>query len=228
MNLLKDLWALFYPKLCIGCSEALTENENFFCLECFLKIPKTNYHLNGNNLARDRFLGKIPVQKVSAYLYYNKSGLGQKLVAEIKYRGNIYLGEWIGASLAKEMLPSGFFEDIDFLVPVPLHRKKLRKRGFNQSEIVAQGVSGITGIPVETKNLYRKKANVTQTKKGVYERWKNTAGIFDIRDMELFENKHLLLIDDVLTTGATLEACAQALLKCKNVKISILTLAIAS
>ncbi|MDR0412626.1 MAG: ComF family protein [Dysgonamonadaceae bacterium] len=227
MNLFKNLFSLFYPELCVGCSEALIEAERFFCLGCVLNLPKTNYHLNPENRASDRLLGKIPVVRASSFLYYNKSGLGQKLVAEIKYRGNIYLGKWIGSYAAKEMLPSGFFQDIDFIVPVPLHRKKLRKRGFNQSEVVAQGISAVTHIPLHTKNLYRKRANVSQTTKGVFDRWKNTQGIFDLKQVDLFEDKHVLLVDDVLTTGATLEACAKALFRSKNIKISIFTVAIA-
>jgi ComF family protein len=227
INLFKNLFSIFYPKLCVGCSEALIEDEHFFCLSCLLKLPKTNYHLNRSNRAYDRLLGKIPIVKATSFFYYNKAGLGQKLVAAIKYHGNIYLGKWIGEYMAKEMLPSGFFQNIDFIVPVPLHGKKLRKRGFNQSEVVAQGISNITDIPMETKSLYRRNANVSQTTKGVYERWKNTQGIFDLKKINSFENKHVLLVDDVLTTGATLEACAEALLKCKNLKISIFTLAIA-
>jgi ComF family protein len=227
INGFKNLISLFYPQLCVGCSDALVGSEQFFCPECFSKLPKTHYRSHQDNTAFDRFLGKVPIQKAAAYLYYNKDGLGQKTVAEIKYRGNIQLGKWIGAHLAADLLPSGFFEDMDFILPVPLHKKKLRKRGFNQSEIVAQGISGVTGIPVETHNLYRSQANVSQTRKGVYDRWKNTQGIFEVKNIESVENKHLLLVDDVLTTGSTLEACAQALLKCRNVKISILTLAIA-
>jgi ComF family protein len=226
-RLFKNLFSLFYPPLCIGCSEALMENENFFCPECFLELPKTNYHLISNNLAYERVAGKITVQKASSFLYYNKNGLAQKLMVEFKYRGNIHLGKWIGSYIAKDLLASGFFEGIDFIVPVPLHTKKRKRRGFNQSEILSRSISAISGVPMETNNLYRGKANISQTRKGIYERWKNTQGIFDLKDAELFKNKHILLIDDVLTTGATLEACAQALLKSKNIKISILTLAIA-
>ncbi|GHT39599.1 amidophosphoribosyltransferase [Bacteroidia bacterium] len=227
INVFKNLISLFYPPLCTGCLDALVGSEQFFCSECFPKLPETHYLSHQDNPAFDRFSGRVPIQKAVAYLYYNKDGLGQKTVAEIKYRGNIQLGQWIGAHLTEDLLQSGFFDDVDFIIPVPLHKKKLRKRGFNQSEVIAQGISGITGIPVEKHTLYRCQANVSQTKKGVYERWKNTQGIFDVKDIELFENKHLLLVDDVLTTGSTLEACAQALLKCRNVKISILTLAIA-
>jgi ComF family protein len=210
INWFKSLLSLFYPPLCVGCSEALLTDENFFCPGCLLKLPKTNYHLPADNPAFDRFAGKIPVQKATAYLYYNKNGLGQKTVAAIKYRGNIYLGKWIGSYMAEDLLASGFFDGIDWIIPVPLHTQKLRKRGFNQSEVIARGISEVTGIPVETQSLYRGQANESQTKKGIYERWKNTQGIFQLHDTGLFENKHLLLVDDVLTTGATLEACAQA------------------
>ena len=227
LNLLKNFLQLFFPKLCVGCSENLLENEDFLCLDCYLNLPKTNYHLIPNNLAFERFLGKVPIQKASAYLYYNKGGLGQKIVAAIKYQGNIYLGKWIGSCVANEMLTSGFFEDIDYLIPVPLHKKKVRMRGFNQSDVLAQGIAQITNIPIENKNLYRTKFNITQTQKGVYDRWKNTQFLFDLKDKKIFKNKHILIVDDVLTTGSTLESCIQALLKTENIKISILTLAIA-
>ncbi|MCL1937248.1 MAG: ComF family protein [Candidatus Azobacteroides sp.] len=226
-RLFKNFWSLFYPKLCVGCAEALMEHENFFCPQCLLDLPKTNYHRIKNNPAYDRFAGKISLQRASSYLYYNKGGLGQRLVAEFKYRGNIHLGEWIAAMLAAEMLPSGFFEGIDWIVPTPLHPQKQKLRGFNQAEILGKGISKITHIPMETGNLYRIKANVSQTRKGVYDRWKNTQGIFDVKNIEAFNHKHLLLIDDVLTTGATLEACAQAFSRGEKIKISILTLTIA-
>ena len=226
-HLFKNVFHLFYPNLCIECSISLIEHEKFLCTSCLLDLPKTNYHLNPDNPASELFLGKVSVQKASAYLYYNKGGFGQKLISAIKYKGNIYLGEWIGAYMAKEMLPSGFFSDIDFLIPVPLHKKKLKIRGFNQSEVIAKGISSITQIPIENKNLYRTKFNMTQTKKGVYERWENTQQIFELANKELFKNKHILIIDDVLTTGATLESCIQALFKSENIKISILTLCVA-
>jgi ComF family protein len=223
----KSLFSLFYPPLCVGCADALLTHEGCFCSECLENLPTTASHLHPENPAKERLAGKIPIERATAYLYYNKEGLGQKTVAEIKYHGNQKLGRWMGTHLAQEILPSGFFDGIDFLIPVPLHPKKLRQRGFNQAERLAQGISEITHIPVETTNLYRGRANETQTKKSLYERWKNTQGIFQIHDTQSFENKHLLLIDDVLTTGSTLEACAQALLKTKNVQISVLTLAIA-
>ena len=227
ITVFRNFISLFYPPLCAGCAEALLANEKFLCSECFSDLPKTNYHCIRDNRAYEQLAIRFPVQKASAWLYYNKHGLGQKLVAAVKYQGNISLGEWLGASLAAELLPSGFFEAIDYLVPVPLHQKKQRKRGFNQSETLAKGISSLTGISIDTDIIYRAKANVSQTQKGVYERWENTQHIFQVKDVERFKNKHLLLLDDVLTTGSTLEACARALLQCENARVSVLTLAIA-
>lgn len=202
------------------------ENEKYFCFACFLKLPRTNYHLIPENRAIERLAGKISLVKASSYLYYNKGGIAQKLIAEIKYKGNLYLGEWIGSYLAKDMVPSGFFQGIDYMVPVPLHQSKEKKRGFNQAEKIAEGIAKVTNIPVETNNVLREKANTSQTRKGIFDRWKNTRNLFTLKDSEFFEEKHILLIDDVLTTGSTLEAVARSLLKSQRVKISILTLAI--
>jgi ComF family protein len=225
-DLLNNFVSLFYPKLCVICREPLMHHENFFCLECFLKLPRTNYHSNTDNQAVDRFVGKIPLERANAFLYYNKGGVGQILVAEIKYKGNRSLGEWMGAYMANEWMMSDFFLDIDYLVPVPLHRSKERKRGFNQAEKIACGIYRATGIRVNTDNVFRKKANTTQTKKGLFERWRNTQNIFEQKDMALFAGKHILIVDDVLTTGSTLEAMAQCILKSNGTKVSILTLAI--
>ena len=229
MNLKKlfaSLISLFYPKLCVICEEPLMEDEPFFCLTCFLKLPKTNYHLIANNRSVERLSGKFSFIKATSYFYYNKGGITQKLIAEIKYKGNRHLGEWIGTYLAKDLISSGFFQGIDYLVPIPLHRSKEKKRGFNQAEKIAKGIAQVTGIPTEITNVFREQANASQTKKTVFERWQNTRNLFNLKDTELFNKKHILLIDDVLTTGSTLEAVARSVLKSPEVKISILTLAI--
>ena len=225
-TLFANLVSLFYPELCVVCGEPLIENEKFFCYSCFLKLPKTNYHLISENPAIERLAGKVALEKASSYFYYNKGGIAQKLIAEIKYRGNRNLGEWIGCYIAKDMISSGFFQDIDYLIPVPLHRSKEKKRGFNQAEKIAGGIAQVTKIPLETSNILRTKANTSQTRKGVFDRWRNTLNLFQNKNPGLFKDKHILLIDDVLTTGSTLEAVAQSLLKSEGVKISILTLAI--
>ena len=224
--LLANFASLLYPELCVVCGEPLIENEKYFCLACLLKLPKTNYHLTPENQAIERLAGKVSLIKASSYFYYSKGGVAQKLVAEIKYRGNRNFGEWIGSYLAKDMISSGFFQGIDCMIPVPLHHSKEKKRGFNQAEKIAEGIACITNIPLETNNVYREKANISQTGKGLFDRWKNTRYLFNIKYPELFKKKHILLIDDVLTTGATLEAVAQSLLKSPDVRISILTLAI--
>lgn len=226
-SLLSNFISLFYPKLCVICGDPLVAGESYFCLECFLKLPKTNYHLSPDNRATDRFAGKIPISTGASWLYYDKGGISQKLISEIKYRDNRNLGEWMGALLAKDWLASGFFQRIDCLIPVPLHPSKEKKRGFNQSEMIALGISQITGIRINTKNVIRKNASETQTKKSLFERWKNTKDLFEAKDIDFFDNKHVLIVDDVLTTGSTLEAVAQSILKAKDVKISILSLAIA-
>ena len=225
-TLLANFASLVYPELCIICGEPLIENEKFFCYACFLKLPKTNYHLIPENQAIERFAGKVSLIKASSFFYYSKGGIAQKLIAEIKYKGNSNLGEWIGTYIAKDMISSDFFQGIDYLVPVPLHRSKEKKRGFNQAEIIAKGIAQITKIPLNKSNVFREKSNTSQTRKGVFDRWKNTQNLFQAKDYELFKEKHILIIDDVLTTGSTIEALAQSLLKSPEVKISILTLAI--
>jgi len=225
-TLVVNFVSLIYPELCVVCGDPLVEGEKFFCFDCFLKLPKTNYHLLHENQAIERLAGKISLEKASAYFYYNKGGIAQKLIAEIKYKGNRNLGEWIGNYLAKEMIMSGFFDGIDYMVPVPLHRSKEKKRGFNQAEIIAAGIAQVTKIQLETTNVFRVKANTTQTKKGLFDRWQNARNLFRQKNPDLFKDKHILIIDDVLTTGSTLDAVAQSLLQSQGVKISILTLAI--
>lgn len=226
-TLTNSFLSLFYPEQCVVCKNILIEGEEFLCLHCLLDLPKTNHHLCSDNAASENLIGKVIFENASAYLFYSKGGMSQKIVSEIKYKGNRRFGRWIGAYLASDIRDSGFFDHIDLLVPIPLHRKKLRKRGFNQSEIISQGISEVTGIPVDKTNLYRSTANPTQTKKGSFERWLNTKDIFEVKENSAFEGKHILLIDDVFTTGSTIEAAVGTInQECKNVGISILTLAL--
>ena len=227
ISLWKDFLALLYPRICVLCRRRLIGDELHFCLFCQSSIPRTNYHTMQENAAALRFEGKIIFQQVGAFLYYNKRGNGQKIITEIKYRKNEKFGQYMGRLMAKEMLNSCFFDDIQGIIPVPLHKKKLKIRGFNQSESIAQGISEITNIPLYSHSLFRQVANTTQTRKNALQRWINTKDIFTLVPETDFAEKHLLLVDDVLTTGSTLEACAHPFLKDWSVKISILTLAIA-
>ncbi|MCL2651094.1 MAG: ComF family protein [Candidatus Azobacteroides sp.] len=190
-------------------------------------MPKTNYCFQAENSAADRFKGKIPYERVASFLYYNKGGWAQKVVVNIKYKGDVNLGCYMGEFMAKEMQQSSFFDEIDLIVPIPLHRKKLKKRGFNQAEAIAKGVGKLTGIVVCFDLVARKKQNQTQTKKGRYARWLNAIDIFVTEKKDDFNYNHILIVDDVLTTGATVEACAQSILQSyPDVKISVLTLAV--
>lgn len=226
-TLTNNFISIFFPDCCVLCNRTLVDGEKHICLFCFKKIPLTNYHRIPVNATVQRFSGKIPCQKASSFLYYTKGGNAKKIIAEIKYKGNIKLGKWMGEWMAKEMQSSGFFNGIDLIVPVPLHKKKLRQRGYNQSEEIGKGISLITNLPLCGTYLKREKDNPSQTKRGVFERWLNTHDIFNVAEPESLIGKHVLLIDDVLTSGSTLEACAHPILNCENTKISILTLAIA-
>ena len=171
--------------------------------------------------------GKMPVERGSAFLHYAKGGDVRKLLSELKYQGNAKLGLFMGRCMARELLASGFFEGIDGIMPVPLHRRKQRMRGYNQSRMLAEGISAVTGIPLWDSLLVRTQFTETQTRKGSYERWLNVRDVFECPSPEVMAGKHVLLVDDVMTTGATLVACGDALREVKGLRISVLTLAMA-
>lgn len=221
---ISDFFNLLYPNLCLVCSENINYNENKICISCINNIPKTNYHLQQDNPVEKRFWGKVPIEKVTAYFFFEKGSPYQKLLHLLKYKNNKELGKELGKYAAVDLLENSFFRDVDLIVPVPLHPNKLRKRGYNQSEWIAMGLSEILDIPIETSNTIRTIENPTQTKKSVYDRYLNTENIFDIKDRERYAGKHILLVDDVLTTGSTLESCASCILECIDSKVSIFVL----
>jgi len=227
-NLFLDFIHLIYPNNCLLCGESLVKTESHICLFCLFSLPKTNYHLQQDNPVEKRFWGKVKVEHASSLFYFQKGSLVQKLLHELKYRGNKEIGEMLGSHLGMELLQSPFYKDIDVIVPVPLHKNRYRKRGYNQSECIANGISSVLKKPVDTQTLIRAVETSTQTKKGVFERWENTNGIFALVDNEAFNNKHILLVDDVLTTGSTLESCAKTIVDGQNkARVSIVTLAMA-
>jgi len=226
-NPFRDFINLLFPDLCIVCNENLQKNEQHICVNCLYGIPKTNFHLLPDNPIEKRFWGKVPIFRGTAFFYFHKGSPFQKLLHALKYKGNKEIGEVLGKHAAADLLDSIDFSDVDVIIPVPLHPKKFKKRGYNQSEWIAKGMSEILNIPQDSTTLYRVRENTTQTKKTVFERYENTEGIFELLDKNTFSGKHVLLVDDVLTTGSTLEACIKALLKTDTIKVSIFTLAVA-
>lgn len=221
------LFDLFFPNLCVVCSDSLMQDEELMCLHCIHSIPRTNYHLLIDNPVEKRFWGKVSVFRGTSFFYFQKGSPYRKLLHELKYKGNKEIGEKLGRIAAIDLMQSDDFQTIDLILPVPLHPAKLKKRGYNQSEYIANGLSKVLGKPVENNLLIRIRENETQTKKNVFERFENTFDIFKCNSPEKLKGKHILLVDDVLTTGSTLEACVCAIQQAPEVRVSIFTLAIA-
>ena len=225
---IRSFFDLFFPKICIYCGAPLVEGEEYICCECILQLPRTNFYQKEGNLAEQLFWGKVQFCKIASYLYFYKRGITQKIIHSLKYKGEKRLGATMGKLMSNEMINSAFFEGIDLILPIPLHDNKLKKRGYNQSEWIAKGISDVTGIPICADVLYRTIETSSQTNQSVYDRWMNTRNTFGIKDISQLKDKHILLVDDVLTTGATLVACIETIEKQTSCKISILTLAFTS
>ena len=223
-KLLHELIHLFYPNVCVVCGNELLPGEEGACLQCLYKLPKTHNFTEPDNDAEKLMAGRIPFERIASYCVYTKEGTLPPLIHHLKYRHKQEIGLLLGRMFGKDLIGSEFLNSVDLIVPVPLHPKREKRRGYNQAGIIAKGLSEATGLPVSTNNLIRIVYNPTQTKRTKTQRWENVKDIFKVADPLLFERKHLLLVDDVITTGSTLEACGAALQACKDVKISIATL----
>lgn len=223
----KSIINLFFPKSCSGCDTILLANEKVICTICRHNIPLTNHHLLQENEAYKKFYGRIPVEYASAFLYFHKKGIVQKLIHNLKYKGHedigTILGDWYAEDL-KEILP---YLNADEIIPVPLHTKKYKERGYNQVTTFGQSLSKNLNLNYNETILFRKVYSKTQSKKNLLGRTEAIDNIFDVRYTEKDHGKHFILIDDVITTGATLEACSHALLKIPGAKISIICMAMA-
>jgi len=225
MQFFKDIYHLFFPKICLCCKAQLLKKENTVCLKCRFELPITNFTEEKENKVEQTFFGRIPVEFATALLFYKTKGISQQLIYQLKYYGHqevgVFLGDWLGAELKK----SKRFVSVDYIVPVPLHTKRLKTRGYNQLTTFGLSLSKVIEAQYIENVLIRKSLTETQTLKQRFDRWKNVQETFHLTDESFFDNKHVLLIDDVITTGATLEACALQLLKSNNVKVSIATMA---
>lgn len=223
-DLAYDFWSLFYPRICPACDNPLVRNEEFLCTACLMDLPRTNFHKDRENEVAQMFWGRANVENASAFLYFHKKSKVQHLLHKLKYKGDKEVGRFLGRLAANELIETPFAQ-IDMIIPLPLHPKKQKIRGYNQSEMIAQGLGEVWGKKTETGVLIRKIANTTQTRKHRYERWLNVEEVFEVVNPDKIANKHILLVDDVVTTGATLEASAGELLKVTNTKVSIITVA---
>lgn len=223
-NIFKHLLDLFFPHICVVCETSLMGSEKFVCLNCLSLLPKTNYYKQADNPVEQLLAGRIPFVRIASYMFFVKGGSLQHIIHELKYKNNPGIGVWLGKMSAKDLQGTLFLKNIDYIVPVPLHTKRLRKRGYNQSLMIAKGLSAGTGIPIRDDVVFRIVNNKSQTSKSKTERYDNISGVFAMNNLSDFENKHILLIDDLITTGATLEECAKTILLSSNAKISIFTI----
>lgn len=228
MKLLAAFDHLFFPRICPGCGSDALQKEEMICPRCFDGLPFTQFHLIRDNKTEKTFYGRVGISFGMSLLYFSKNSIVQNLMHELKYKGNLDLGIFLGKMMGRALKKGKCFDDVDFVVPLPLSEKKKKRRGYNQAELLCDGIAEVIQKPVHVNKVLRTIDTATQTKKHRGERWRNVEGIFSVADPRLFENKHLLLVDDVLTTGATLEACATLILQSDNARVSIATLAIAT
>ena len=224
-NLLNDLLWIIFPKLCASCGKALSTEDKVICVLCRNYLPVTNIHTEPDNVVIRHFWGKVNVASAASFLFYGKGDKVQQLIYQLKYRGRKEVGVTVGKMYGHELLCSQPFKSADVIIPVPLHVSKRNKRGYNQSELFAKGLSTAMNIPCDFNSLVRKVATDTQTRKTRYNRFENVNRVFELVNHEAVRGKHVLLVDDVVTTGSTLTACAEALLKAEGTRVSIATIA---
>lgn len=228
MSFFTGIFQLLFPDNCSVCGQNLRFSERILCTHCLLDIPRIYIHNKEYNPLEELLWGQIPYTKATSFYNYTKKNPYAVLLHDLKYRGYTNTGIFMGELFAEELVKSGFLQDIDIIIPIPLHKKRQKRRGFNQSEIIAQGISNISGIPIVTDAVTRIVNTKTQTRKSKEQRTQNVANIFEVTDYTHIQNKHILLLDDVITTGATTISCAETIIKQGFVsEISIASLCLA-
>ena len=222
---IKDaLLHLAFPHVCESCGTDNLQVDHILCLRCLSSLPNTNFHLHANNPIEKIFWGRIPISSATSQYYFTKESMMQHLMHQLKYKGNKEVGLYLGRLMGWAMAESNRFSSVDALIPLPLHKSKEHKRGYNQATLLCEGISTVLNKPVLKNVVIRTAHTETQTKKSRIQRWQNMEGKFELVNASAIESKHLLLVDDVVTTGATLEACGKELFKAKNLQLSIATL----
>ena len=218
-----------FPHLCLGCSKSLGNNELVLCVSCRVALPETGQHREPYDFnLLNKFAGKVPIKFIASFLKYQKGGVVQKLIHNIKYKGQKEAAMELGRMYGHQLVQVGSaLSDTDLIITVPLHKDRFTQRGYNQSEWIAAGLSEAMNLPIQNDVLFRNRFEESQTHKNRLERWENVRSVFTVKNAEIIRNKNIVLVDDVLTTGATLESCASELLLSGCKSISILTLAVA-
>lgn len=223
--MIKPLLSIFYPRICLSCNELLLEKESLICSECYHHLTFTNMHLNPENALYQLFYGRIQLVHASSILYFNKTNVTHNIIHQLKYKGEEEIGSLLASLYQSQLQYIQASAHFDVVVPIPLHPKKLKLRGYNQLTAFGKEISGFLGILYEEKLLLKQKETTTQTKKNKAERTVLDNEVFHLNQPEKFVNKHILLIDDVVTTGSTLENALNVLSKIEQVKLSIITMA---
>lgn len=227
MKWFKHFLDIIYPRTCEACGEALLGGENLICMNCMIDLPRTNSHIQKLDKVSNRFWGKIPVTETITFMKFSKKGKVQKLLHELKYRNKPEVGKYLGRIYGVDLKAVGFNKKVDLIIGVPLHPAKLIQRGYNQADCIAEGLSDALEIPFETNAVKRLVHTETQTKKSRIERFQNVENIFEVIDAEKIRGKRIAIVDDVLTTGSTLESLGRTLLNAQAKEISIVTIAAA-
>ena len=223
--MIESIINLFFPKACAGCNSFLLKDEIVICTSCRHDIPLTNHHLSKNNDVFSKFYGRIPIEFASSLMYFHKKGIVQEMIHKLKYKGHQEIGEAIGYWYAEELKDIKELNDVDFIIPIPLHKKRFKERGYNQVTTFGEALSKSWKKSYNETILVRNVYSKTQTSKSILGRAEVVENIFGVNYNESHHNKHFLLIDDVITTGSTLEACGRELLKIPGSKISIVCMA---
>lgn len=225
--MIKNLLNLFFPKVCYACNNLLSDNEKHICITCRHNLPVTNYHLENNEAINKVLYGRVKLERGTALLKFEKKGIVQHLLHNLKYKGHETIGRVLGEWLGNELKTIEAYNSIDLIIPVPLHKRKLRKRGYNQVEKFGVEIAKALHVEYIDSVLLKTTTTKTQVFKKRIARWDNSHEVFTLQNKALIEGKHILLVDDIITTGATIESCTNILLRAKNVKISVAAMAIA-
>ncbi len=219
-----DLAHLFFPHVCAGCGSDIISNDHLLCLHCLTALPATSFFTQPGNPVEMTFYGRLPVRSAAAGYFFTKDSLLETLIYQLKYRGNRDIGVYLGRLLGTFLANSPRFSDVDIMIPLPLNPRRQKKRGYNQATALCTGISKLWDKPVFENLVVRKVNTETQTRKGRVLRWQNMDGVFNVLDPRSLQNKHILLVDDVVTTGASLEACGSEILKVPGTSLSLATL----